>query len=135
MYEGKFAFKNRLGQLYLRKEIYRFSLFYFVFQGNFRAFNGQFFVLPVWEGAGGGGLYLEGLTHGGAYFPNFTVINFYQLFPIFKEKAQGMQFLQRTKVNIMHRHSKYRICLPSGGLSIQILVGAILYLNQNNNRI
>ena len=34
-------------------------------------------MLPVWEGAGGGGLYLEGLTHGGAYFPNFTVINFY----------------------------------------------------------
>ena len=52
-----------------------FSLFYFVFEGNFpstsppgglyleRRFNGGFFALPV----------LEGLIHGGAYFPTFTV--------------------------------------------------------------
>ena len=31
-------------------------------------FNGGFFVLRFW-----GGLYLEGLIHGGAYFRNFTV--------------------------------------------------------------
>ena len=31
-------------------------------------FNGGFFALPVL-----GGLYLEGLVHGGAYFRNFTV--------------------------------------------------------------
>ena len=34
-------------------------------------FNGGFFVLPVW-----GGLYLEGLIHGGAYFWNFLVVHF-----------------------------------------------------------
>ena len=33
---GKFAFKIRLGQPYSWKEIYRFSLFYFVFEGNFQ---------------------------------------------------------------------------------------------------
>ena len=54
-------------------------LFYFVFEGNFPStsprglyleerFNGGFFALPVW-----GGLYLEGLIHGGAYFRNLTV--------------------------------------------------------------
>ena len=32
-------------------------------------FNGGFFALPVW-----GGLYLEGLIQGGAYFRNFTVL-------------------------------------------------------------
>ena len=37
-------------------------------------FNGGFFALPVWRGLYlGGGLYLEGLIHGGAYFLNFTV--------------------------------------------------------------
>ena len=35
-------------------------------------FNGGFFALRVWW-RGGGGRYLEGLTHGGAYFQNFTV--------------------------------------------------------------
>ena len=33
---GKFAFKNRLVYLSSWKEIYRFSLFYFVFDGNFQ---------------------------------------------------------------------------------------------------
>ena len=63
MYRGKFEFQNRLGQPYSWKEIYRFSLFYFVFEGS------------VQEQAppGRGGLYLERLIHGGAYFWNFTV--------------------------------------------------------------
>ena len=54
-----------------------FTLFYFVFEGNFPStspgglylegrFNGGFFT-------GLGGLYLEVLLHGGAYFRNFTV--------------------------------------------------------------
>ena len=38
-----------------------FALFYFVFEGNFPSTSPP------------GGLYLEGLTHGGAYFRNFTV--------------------------------------------------------------
>ena len=33
-------------------------------------FNGGLFALPVW---GGGGLFLERLIQGGAYFRNFTV--------------------------------------------------------------
>ena len=37
-----------------------FALFYFVFDGNFQ------YKPP-------GGLYLEGLIHGGAYFRNFAV--------------------------------------------------------------
>ena len=56
------------------------ALLYFVFEGNFQVqapgglyseerFNGEFFALR-----GLGGLYLEGLIHGGAYFRNFTVV-------------------------------------------------------------
>ena len=57
-----------------------FALFYVVFEGNFPnkspwgayIWRGDltegFFALPVW-----GGLYLEGLIHGGAYLRNFTV--------------------------------------------------------------
>ena len=58
-----------------------FALFYFVSEANFPStnprglifggrFSGGFFALPFW-----GGLYLEGLIHGGAYFRNFTVYN------------------------------------------------------------
>ena len=36
MYGGKFAFQNRLGWPYSWKEIYRFSLFDLVFEGNFQ---------------------------------------------------------------------------------------------------
>ena len=62
-------------------EFYGFSLFYFVFEGNFQVqatgeglylegrFNGGFFTLRA------RGLYLVGLIHGGAYFRNFTVVN------------------------------------------------------------
>ena len=56
-----------------------FALFYFVFEGNFpsSSHRGAF----IWRGdltegfcvTGLGGLYLEELIHGGAYFPNFTV--------------------------------------------------------------
>ena len=50
MYGGKFACQNRLGWPYSWKEIYRFSLFYLVFEGNF-----QVQVLGGW---GGGGAYI-----------------------------------------------------------------------------
>ena len=62
MYRGKFAFQNRLGSPYSWKEIYRFYLFYFVFEGSFQE-----------QAPPGEGLYLERLIHGGAYFWNFTV--------------------------------------------------------------
>ena len=34
------------------------------------------FALRVWGAGGGGGSYLEGLMHGGAYFLNFSVFDF-----------------------------------------------------------
>ena len=56
-----------------------FALLYFVFEGNFPSTSpwGAY----IWRGDlmegflryRVGGLYLEGLTHGGAYFRNFTV--------------------------------------------------------------
>ena len=58
-----------------------FALFYFVFEGNFPSTSpwGAY----IWRGDltegflryqfGGGGLFLEGLIQGGAYFRNFTV--------------------------------------------------------------
>ena len=87
MYGGKFACQNRLSWPYSWKEIYCFSLFYPVFEGNF-----QVQVLGGAEGGGGGlifggafqrggffvtilsGLYLEGLIHGGSNFRKFTVL-------------------------------------------------------------
>ena len=57
MYGGKLAFQSRFGQPYSWKEIYRFSLFCFVFEDNFQV-----------QAPGGwreGGLYLEGRFNGG----------------------------------------------------------------------
>ena len=56
-----------------------FALFYFVFEGNFPSTSPR--GAYIWRGdlTEGflhyefGGLYLEGLIHGGAYFQNFTV--------------------------------------------------------------
>ena len=58
-----------------------FALFYFVFEGNFPSTSPR--EAYIWRGDltegflrnrfGGGGLFLEGLIHGGAYFRNFTV--------------------------------------------------------------
>ena len=69
-----------LGYPYSWKEIYRFSLFYFVFEGNFQKYNppgGVIFGGAIKERVfcvtGLGGLYLEGLVYAGAYFRNFTV--------------------------------------------------------------
>ena len=75
MYGGKFAFQNRLGWPYSWKEIYRLSLFYLVFEGNFQvqAPGGTY----IWRGVlTEGFLHYEfgGLIFGGAYFRYFTVI-------------------------------------------------------------
>ena len=61
-----------------------FALFYFVFEGNFPSTSpgGGGGGAYIWRGdltksffvTGLGGLYLEGLIHGGAYFPNFAVV-------------------------------------------------------------
>ena len=59
-----------------------FALFYFVFEGNFPSTSPRWAY--IWRGDltegfcvtsfGGGGVCLEGLIHGGAYFRNFTVL-------------------------------------------------------------
>ena len=61
-----------------------FALFYFVFGRNFPSTRPR--GAYIWRGdltegfcvTGLGGLYLEGLIHGGAYFRNFTVIGDYK---------------------------------------------------------
>ena len=68
MYGGKFACQNRLGWPYSWKEIYCFSLFYPVFEGNFQ-------VQVLGGGGGGGGLYLEGRFNGG-----FFALRFYRAY-------------------------------------------------------
>ena len=56
-------------------------LFYFVFEGKFqaqaprRAYIREGDLRSVFCVTIFGGLYLEGLIHGAAYFPNFTVID------------------------------------------------------------
>ena len=59
-----------------------FALFYLVFEGNFPFSRPQ--GAYIWRGdltegffyvTGLGGLCLEGLIHGGAYFQNFTVLH------------------------------------------------------------
>ena len=66
-----------------RKEIYHFCFILLCIPGQIPStrppgglysegqFNRGFFALRFW-----GGLYLEGLIHGGAYFRNFTVCSF-----------------------------------------------------------
>ena len=54
-------FKIDWASLIVGSKLTAFTLFYFVFEGNFQV------KAP-------GGLYLEGLIHGGAYFRNFTVL-------------------------------------------------------------
>ena len=58
-----------------------FALFYFVFESNFPSISPR--GAYIWRGdltEGflsywlGGGLYLEGVIHGGTYFRNFTVV-------------------------------------------------------------
>ena len=75
-----------------------FVLFYFVFEGNFPrtrpwglTFGGAIYR-RVFCVTGLGGLYLEQLIHGGAYFQNFTVVHVWFLSqkPWMCEKPQGL---------------------------------------------
>ena len=58
-----------------------YTLFYFVFESNFPSTSPR--GAYIWRGdltegfcvTGLGGLYLEGLIHGGAYFRNFMVLS------------------------------------------------------------
>ena len=58
--EGNLRFKIDWASLIVGSKFTVFALFYFVFEGNFQV------QAP-------GGLYLEELIHGGAYFRNFTL--------------------------------------------------------------
>ena len=72
-------FKNDWASLIVAGKFTVFALLRFLFEGNFPSTNlrgayiwrsdltGGFFVTGL------GGVYLEGLIHGGAYFWNFTV--------------------------------------------------------------
>ena len=78
--EGNLRFKIDWASLIVGSKFTVFALFYFVFEGNFPSTSPQ--GAYIWRGdltegfcvTGLGGLYLEGLIHGGAYFRNFTVI-------------------------------------------------------------
>ena len=59
--ERNLRFKTDLAGLIVGSKFTVFALLYFVFDGNFQ------YKPP-------GGLYLEGLIHGGAYFRIFTVL-------------------------------------------------------------
>ena len=77
--EGNLRFKVDWASLIVGSKFTVFALFYFVFEGNFPSTSSQgayiwrgdltgFFCITVL-----GGLFLEGLIHGGAYFRYFTV--------------------------------------------------------------
>ena len=79
--EGNLRFKTDWASLVVGSEFTVFALFYFVFEGNFPSTSpqggGLIFGWAISRRAfcvtGLGGLYLEGLAHGGPYFRNFTV--------------------------------------------------------------
>ena len=74
--EGNLRFEIDVASLIVGSKFTVFPLFYFVFEGKVQAPRGAY----IWRGdlTKGlryelGGLYLEGLIHGGAYFGKFTV--------------------------------------------------------------
>ena len=68
-------FKIDWANLIVGRKFTVFVLFYFVFEGNFQvqASPGAYIWRSDLKEGLGGGLYLEGLIHGGAYFRNFIV--------------------------------------------------------------
>ena len=77
--EGNLRFKIDWDSLIVGSKFTIFALFYFVFEGNFQvqAPGDLIFGGAIWRRVfcvtSVGGLYLEGLKHGGAYFLNFMV--------------------------------------------------------------
>ena len=73
-------FKIDWASLIVESKFTVFALFYFVLKGNFPSTSPRGAYIREWRFNGGffcvtglGGLYLEGLIHGGAYFQNFMV--------------------------------------------------------------
>ena len=79
--EENLRFKIDWAGLIVGRKFTVFALFYFLFEGNFQVQAPPPGRAYIWRGdlTEGflhyefGGLYLEGLLHGGAYFKNFTV--------------------------------------------------------------
>ena len=106
--EGNLHFKIDWASL-VGSKFTAFDLFYFVFEGNFPStsprgglylegwFNRGFFALPVW--VGGGGVYLKGLIHGGAYFWDFMVFDF----PL----SSFNYLLKKNYVDTVHQENPY----------------------------
>ena len=78
--ERNLRFKIDWASLIVRSKFTVFALFYFVFDGNCPSTSPQGLIFrgAIWRRVfsvtGLGGLYLEGLIHGGACFRNFTVL-------------------------------------------------------------
>ena len=78
--EGSLRFKIDRASLIVGSKFTVFALFYFVFGGNFSSISPR--EAYIWRGdltegfcvTGLGSLFLEGLTHVGAYFRNFTAV-------------------------------------------------------------
>ena len=84
-----------------------FALFYFVFEGNFQVqaprgliFGGAI-SQKVFDVTSLGGLNLEGLIHGGAYFRNFTVIGItlFHCYPALFDKTKRSKWFQCSSVD------------------------------------
>ena len=77
--EGNLRFEIDWGSLIVGSKCTVLALFYFVFEGNFASTSprGAYIrrgdLTERFLRYRSGGLYLEGLIHGGAYFRNFTV--------------------------------------------------------------
>ena len=77
--EGNLRFKIEWTSITVERKFTVFALLYFVFEDNFRVqvpwglIYGGAILRTVFCVTSLGGLYLEGLIHGGAYFRNFTV--------------------------------------------------------------
>ena len=77
--EGNLRFKIDWASHIVGRKLTVFAMFYFLFEGNFQVqapggliFGGEI-QRSVFCVTSLGGLYLEGLIHGGAYFRNFTL--------------------------------------------------------------
>ena len=107
--EGNLFFKIDRASLIVGSKFTVFALFSFLFEGNFPSrqasrgasvwrgdLTGGFLSYRFGAGAhnpGLGGLYLEGLIHGGVYFRNFTVVQF----SIFQENPADRRFTKRER--------------------------------------
>ena len=107
--EGNLFFKIDRASLIVGSKFTVFALFSFLFEGNFPSTQAPGGA-SIWRGdltdgflryrlgagahnPGLGGLYLEGLIHGGVYFRNFTVVQL----SIFQENPADRRFTKRER--------------------------------------